>query len=359
VAEGTLRSRIGRIGAAASWAGRALAGQLGGRAIPTLAAFYPTHRCNLRCTYCSSLFLSTPELTTGEWLAIVDELADLGCRRVAILGGEPLLRPDLTDLVGRVRDRGMSCVLTSNGILATRQMERLRRLSTLVLSLDSAGPANDEVRGEGARAAVGEAIAAAREARIPVKLNAVLSARTAPELDGLLEFARRHDVGLPVNVMRSGDAGLWRDAASIKASDTKIRRTLLRLAELSRSEPFLLFSATTYRYAAAWGDFSQDRITAAEAVPGDPRLRGAPRCHAGRAYVTINPDGTLHPCALTAGRISGGNAVREGVRAAWRRLGDHECLACYSPCQVEQNLLFSLAPRVVWHFVGRHLGRFA
>ena len=347
-----------RIVNAMRYAGRMVASRLAGAPRLVLASIYPTHHCNLRCTYCSSPYLKTPELTTDQWLAVVDELADLGCRRVTILGGEPLLRRDVPDLIARVRARGMSCVLTSNGVLVTRLVDRLRLLNTLVLSLDAVGPANDDVRGAGVFEAVKDAIAAARGADIPVKINAVLSAKTAPMLDELLAFVEQHDLYLTLNIMRSGDPNRWHNADSIKAEDDEIRETLERIARLTRTNPRILFSETTFRYAARWDDYSRDRYEADELPADDPLLRDGPQCQAGRYYMTINPDGTVYPCVMTVGSIPGGNVVTDGVEAAWRQLHGHRCVACYSPCLVENNYLFSLKPRVVVNFVAKHLTRF-
>lgn len=229
--------------------GRLLASRVGGAPALLSAVIYPTHRCNLRCTYCNSPFLKTPELTTDEWLTAIDELRALGCRRVGILGGEPLLRQDLGLIIERIRTRGMACVLTSNGTLVPKHIDRLRTLSTLVLSLDAPGQANDTVRGAGVFAAVQEASAAARAAGVPVKINAVLSALTAPHLDALLDFLERHDLAATINVMRSDGTDLYRDAATIKANDRDIQHVLGRLETLSRTNPRLLFSPRTYRYA--------------------------------------------------------------------------------------------------------------
>jgi MoaA/NifB/PqqE/SkfB family radical SAM enzyme len=330
------------------------------RGTPTLlsASLYLTHRCNLRCLYCSSPYRNTPELSTAQWRTVIDQLADLGCRRIGILGGEPLLRPDVGGVIQHVRDRGMACVLTSNGLMVPRRIEELRRLSTLVVSLDAPGPANDAQRGSGVFAAVQLAIAAARAADIPVKLNAVMSAKTAPHLDDLLAFSAAHDLHVTVNVMRSGAPDLWHRAASLKAEDAAIRQLLDRLAVLARDNPRLLFSEVTYRYAARWGDYGRDRFEAHELPAADPRLSEGPRCQAGRFYLSIDPDGATYPCPLTAGRIAGGNVATDGVEAAWRRLHDHGCVACYSPCMVEQNFLLSLDQKVLRSFARRHLPRF-
>jgi MoaA/NifB/PqqE/SkfB family radical SAM enzyme len=298
------------------------------------------------------------ELPTGEWQDIVDQLAEAGCRRVGILGGEPLLRGDIALIIGRARRRGMSCVLTSNGLLVPERAAELGELSTLVLSLDAAGPANDEARGRGVFEAVTRGVEAARRNGIPVKINAVLSARTSPELEGLLEFVARRGLHVTLNVMRSGTPELWRDAAGIRDSDENIRRLFLRLAGLTRGNPRILFSAATYRFASRWGDYSRDRYERGDMPSRDPLFRGAPQCRAGRDYLTILSDGSVTPCMDTIGQIRGGNVLSHGLLPAWRSLHDHGCLLCWSPCLVELNYLLNLRPGVVRNFIARHWRRY-
>ncbi|HXC50013.1 MAG TPA: radical SAM protein [Candidatus Limnocylindrales bacterium] len=333
--------------------------RLRGRPALVGANLFVTQRCNLRCIYCSSPLRRTPELTTAQWTGIIGELAGLGCRRLTFLGGEPLLRADLAELIASARSHGMSTVVTSNGLLVPHRIDSLREVDTLVLSLDAPGPANDDVRGKGVFAAVESAIEAARVHHLPVKLNAVLSAVTAPHLDELLAFTERHDLCLTINIMRSGAPDLWNDAAKVKDDDEAIGRLCGRLAEVARTNPRLLFSPQTYRYAASWGDYGRDRLEADQIPPEDPRRRDGPTCHAGRAYISIDADGAVFPCTMTFQRIVGGNAATGGVAAAWRALHDHPCVACYSPCMVEQNFLHSLHPPVLAHFARRHFLRFA
>jgi len=327
---------------------------------PTLvfAKIHTTFRCNLRCTYCNLPSLRTPELSTGQWLSVIDQLADLGCRRVTLTGGESLLRQDLPELIRGIRERGMSCLLVSNGVLVSKMIDRLKLLNTLTLSLDAVGSAHDAVRGEGVFEAVKEAIAAAKGAGIPVKINSVMSVKTAPMLDDLLEFVEQNKIYITIGILRSEETDLWGQAVTIKAEDEEIRRTLKRLANLSWTNKWILFSETTYRYAALWDDFLKDRYETGDLPEDNPILRAGPRCHAGRNYMTILPDGMVYPCIMTALRIPGGNVVTDGVKEAWRQLHQHRCVACYIPCQVEQNFLFSLKPRVVKNFVKKHLAHF-
>ncbi|MFC2165273.1 radical SAM protein [Acidobacteriota bacterium] len=328
---------------------------------PLIAALYLTHRCNLHCTYCNFPEMETPELSTEEWRSVIDKLGDLGCRRIAILGGEPLLRRDLAEIIAHVRMRQMSCILTSNGLLVSEYITCLSQLNTLVLSLDAAGAENDEVRGEGVWRAVNEAITAAKKLGIPVKINAVLSAKTSSKLENLLSFIDRHELHITINIMRSGNPDLWRDAASIKDRDEAMRQVLLKIAHMTKVNPRILFSELSYRYAAQWDDFSKDRYEAHELSPDDPLVHYGPKCQAGRFYLTILADGATSPCINTIGQIQGGNVLHEGVETAWRNLQGHSCQTCYTPCLVEQNFLFSLKPRVLLNFISRHLirGNFA
>ena len=66
-----------------------------------------TDRCSLRCTYCMpadfSDWIPTPELlTTDEMMRVIETATELGIDQVRLTGGEPLLRPDIVDVVRRI-----------------------------------------------------------------------------------------------------------------------------------------------------------------------------------------------------------------------------------------------------------------
>ena len=92
-----------------------------------------TDRCNLRCTYCMPAegvpWTPTPELlTTDELLRIVDVAVGAGITEVRLTGGEPLLRPDIVDVV-----RGIAAMTTGEGepveVSMTTNALRLPRLA--------------------------------------------------------------------------------------------------------------------------------------------------------------------------------------------------------------------------------------
>src|SRR5215813_1041016 len=83
-----------------------------------------THRCPLHCPYCSNplqLAGAKDELTTDEWKRVINEAAALGALHTGFSGGEPLQRPDLTELVATARETGLYTNLITSSIGLTRQ----------------------------------------------------------------------------------------------------------------------------------------------------------------------------------------------------------------------------------------------
>jgi len=90
---------------------------------PRTAVWELTLACNSRCRHCGT-FAGRPrddELDTAEAIDLVDQLARLGCERISLSGGEPLLRRDW-HLVGEaIARRGMRVGMISNGLAFTRE----------------------------------------------------------------------------------------------------------------------------------------------------------------------------------------------------------------------------------------------
>ncbi|TAL86171.1 MAG: GTP 3',8-cyclase MoaA [Rhodanobacter sp.] len=148
-------------------------------------------RCNFRCPYCM------PESTYGEHFTFLrndqrlsfDEIerlcriaADLGVSKLRLTGGEPLLRPKLSELVARLRriDGIADLAMTTNGVLLARQAAALRDagLDRVTVSLDTLDPALFH-RMSGGRGALDDVLAgieAAQTAGFPqgIKLNTVV-----------------------------------------------------------------------------------------------------------------------------------------------------------------------------------------
>lgn len=147
-------------------------------------------RCNFRCPYCMPQntfhegyrFLKSAERLSFEEIVRLTRIATtLGVRKLRITGGEPLLRPNLTDLVGDLGTLpGIEDVaLTTNGVLLAKYATELKAagLTRITVSLDSLDPAVFAAMsgGFGGVEQVLEGIEAARVAGLaPIKINVVV-----------------------------------------------------------------------------------------------------------------------------------------------------------------------------------------
>src|SRR5581483_8702848 len=84
---------------------------------PLLAHIIPMRRCNLACTYCNEFDDFSKPVPLEEMYRRIDKLGALGTSVVTISGGEPLLHPQLDDVIRRIRSNGMVAGLITNGYL--------------------------------------------------------------------------------------------------------------------------------------------------------------------------------------------------------------------------------------------------
>src|SRR6202161_2042517 len=110
---------------------------------PVLAHFIPVRRCTLASTYCNEFDDFSKPVPTEEMFRRIDKLGALGTSVVTISGGEPLLHPELDEVIRRIRSNGMIAGLITNGyLLVADRIRRLNRagLEWLQISIDNVNP---------------------------------------------------------------------------------------------------------------------------------------------------------------------------------------------------------------------------
>jgi PqqA peptide cyclase len=156
-----------------------------------------THRCPLRCPYCSNplaLERGGAELDTETWQRVLGEAAAMGVLQVHFSGGEPLARRDLAVLVGHATKAGLYGNLITSGIgLDAARMAALVEagLEHVQLSLQDADPAKgDHIAGlAGAQAQKRQAARLVIETGLPLTVNAVVHRQNLDRLGDMIELA--------------------------------------------------------------------------------------------------------------------------------------------------------------------------
>ena len=156
-----------------------------------------THRCPLQCPYCSNplqLHAAGEEMDTGAWIGVLEQAAEMGLLQVHFSGGEPTVRKDLDQLVGRAEELGLYTNLITSGVLLDRRrLEQLidRGLQHVQLSFQAAGVGlGDRIGGfaggHAKKLQVGRLIG---ELGLPLTLNAVMHRQNMDDLEAIIELA--------------------------------------------------------------------------------------------------------------------------------------------------------------------------
>src|SRR5437870_4035297 len=155
---------------------------------PILVHMIPIRRCNLSCTYCNEYDDFSKPVPTETICHRIDRLADLGTAIITMSGGEPLLHPDLDQILAHVRKRKMIAGLITNGYLLTAdRIQKLNRagLDHLQISIDNVMP--DEVSKKSLKVLDRKLQMLAQHAEFHVNINSVLGSPVRNPEDALAE----------------------------------------------------------------------------------------------------------------------------------------------------------------------------
>jgi Fe-coproporphyrin III synthase len=160
-----------------------------------------TRRCNLKCVHCYAHARDEAfpdELSTEEGKLVLDDLSQFGAPVVLFSGGEPLMRPDLTELAAYAVGKGMRAVISTNGTLITPAVARELKqvgLSYVGISLDGLHEVNDRFRGvKGAFQMALNGIRACQEVGIKVGLRFTMNRLNAMEIAPVFDLLEAENI---------------------------------------------------------------------------------------------------------------------------------------------------------------------
>ncbi len=255
--------------------------QMAARAIastdhPLLAHIIPMRRCNLACTYCNEFDDFSKPVPLEEMYRRIDKLGTLGTAVVTISGGEPLMHPELDDVIRRIRANGMIAGLITNGyLLVAERIKRLNRagLEWLQISIDNVNP--DEVSKKSLKVLDKKLQLLAEHADFHVNINSVVGSGIAHPQDALVIGKRAVELGFTSTI------GIIHDGSGqLQPLGDEERRIYHEMQALEKS------SFTRINKF-------QDNI--AKGQPNDWR------CRAGARYLYICENGLVHYCSQQRG----------------------------------------------------------
>ena len=198
-----------------------------------------TRTCNLRCVHCysdSHAQKYSGELTHEEAKRVIDDLVTFQVPAVLFSGGEPLVRPDLLELMEYAATSGLRVTLSTNGTLIDQPTaQRLHEigLTYVGISLDGIGETNDLFRGK--KGAFDDAVRGMRNCRAVSKkvgLRLTLTRRNCMDLHDIFNFIEAEDIQRACfyHLVYSG-----RGNAADELTKAEVRRAMDIILERTRS----------------------------------------------------------------------------------------------------------------------------
>ena len=303
------------------WA--SLSDRIAGRRVPYSGSLALTHHCNLRCAHCyireesGPADAARPELDTGQWRRIIDEVREAGCLNLLLTGGEPMLRKDFAEIYAYAKRSGFLVSVFTNATLVSESILALfRELPPRLVDISLYGAT-------AATCALVTGVPGSFQSAIQA-VDALLAQGTRVGLKSIMmtlnesEFTEIEALARNRGVRFRKDAAIF-PAFSGKREPLDLRVTPERAVELEMSDPAVI---------ADWREY----LGRYEEVP---TLQSIYACGAGITTYHVDPQGVLYPCvmahslsySLVDGSFAAGWSEMAHIRDAQAR-EDFRCRDC-------------------------------
>src|SRR5579875_2047964 len=243
---------------------------------PYMAHIVPMRRCNLACTYCNEYDDVSKPVDIDEMRRRIGELGRLGTSVITISGGEPLLHPELDDVIRAIRATGAIAGMITNGyLLMPDRIQRLNKagLDHMQISIDNVMP--DEVSKKSLKVLDAKLRMLAEYADFHVNINSVVGGGIANPEDALVISKRALELGF------SSTIGIIHDGTGqLKPLGERERKVWDEVRRLTRR---------------SYSRFNHFQEAIANGKPNDWR------CRAGSRYLYICENGLVHYCSQQRG----------------------------------------------------------
>jgi radical SAM protein with 4Fe4S-binding SPASM domain len=273
-----------------------------------------TTACNLTCIHCHAAggVRSPDELTTDEGKRLIDGLAEVDAFRVLVFsGGEPLVRPDIFELLAHSRDAGFTNIIATNGTLIDEETAWKLRDHGVVcnaISLDAADPCvNNYIRNSpNAYDLTLRGIEATKKAGLLLQINATAMTYNVPVLSELVDFVGRMDASIMLlyQLVAVG-RGEHIEGATLKMRENAFLSEFI--ARKQRESKTVIEPVAGPQY---WPYLLERRNVNGFFLKMARKVFHG--CSAGRGFVYLKPNGDVWPCPFV--EVKAGNVREQSFR---------------------------------------------
>lgn len=268
-----------------------------------------TQACNINCIHCyrDAGTKRKDELNTAEGKKLLEEIARAGFKIIILSGGEPLMRPDIYELIAHAKAVGLRPVLGTNGILITEEVaHKLKEagLGAAGISLDSCDREKHNWfrQSEGAWEKSVAGMEACRKAGLRFQIHTTVMNWNEPEITNITDFAIEKGA-MAHHIFFLVPTGRGKDIEETTLKTEQYEALLNRILDKQQEVSIEMKPTCAPQFM---------RIAKERKMP----MRFTRGCLAGTGYCVILPNGDVHPCPYLPLQI--GNVRTTDFDVIWR-----------------------------------------
>ncbi len=177
--------------------------------IPIACHFYVTDQCNLDCHYCTEYDNSIPHPSLDDVKKWANKIKELGCIRIGLQGGEPLLHPDIIEIARYCKKLDLRTSMSTNGFKLTPSIiEGLEDagLDSLHISVDRMTPISSTRK---SLKTIIPKIELLKKSKLKFNISGVLFKDSLEEAREVLEYGLSNDISTHARLVHAGPGGKY------------------------------------------------------------------------------------------------------------------------------------------------------
>jgi len=314
---------------------KVLWGMITKQPVPIALSWNITPRCNLNCDYCQGPEKIDDELTLFQIKEYLNLFHQMGTRRIHFIGGEPLLRDDMGDIIATTSALGIQTSLFTNGILLPQCYDKIKNLDQISISLDGSQPIHDKYRGEGTFTKAIDGLIFLKKKKHPLRIITTLHKDNMEQIPFLLNLSHEYQVPIKFHLILSELSGR-KNIKHITLNPESVRHSMRYL--LAAKKKFdIINSTSSLRYLQDW-----------------PQTRYLKCPASGQFLFHINANGELYACHKTGYVREKLVLDKKKMIKAMKALKPQGCAQCWCTGTLDFNLMFMFKRDVIIEIIKQY-----
>lgn len=328
--------------------------------IPIIANILILNRCNLKCFYCyPDVFnRNIEDMSLENFKKIIDILHSKGTKLVFLLGGEPLLRDDLSQFVDYVTKKGMFCEVVTNGYFVRQRLGALKKADSVCVSIDGDEESHDKNRGRGSYKKAIDAIDILLAYKIHTRIKAVVTKNNLNAVEFLASLAKEKGLVLMAITPNIYEGRNYpAETKNLWLNKDEYRIFIQKLIRLKKQGYPIFHSFAALNYCFRW-PYEFHQIMYQDKFEDGTKIIS---CSAPKYHIFIDVDGRFFAPCLKAGDIQGKSLLETDFEEWWVPHERFGCKSCAVLPNIEKSLIYNFNPEAIFNmakmsFVKNKLG---